>query len=204
MILAILDIVIPRHAQLRTTSSLDKALLQWATVHLPEIIEKHGSAWLEARRLEVMARESGSFPTMDEIAEHLHITRDEVEGACLRSLRAFDNPERDRERNNKARNKARQGEARIEKGAKPHSKSKARTKPWEALRMSRSSYYEKGLHKVPAADGKTAWTNSSDTVPSGRIRQIQSLNPTTGTNDSEDWRAFIQARRPAETVELPY
>lgn len=210
MLLAILDIVIPRHAQLKTTVPLDKALAQWVAANMPETIEKHGSAWLEARRLEVMAWESGSFPTIDEIAEHLHITQDEVDGACLCSLRAFDNPERDRKLKRRNRDKARKSESRALKGAKPHSKSAAKAKPWEALGMSRRTFYRKGLNEAPSGDEKPIprGTDSSATEPLALIRPQQSIY-NTGAHDigqdvSDDWRALIRAPHLAETVELPF
>lgn len=230
MMLAMLDIVIPRHAQLKTTLPLDKALGQWVADNVPEIEEAHGAEWVEARRVEIMSREHGSFPTIDEIAEHLHITQDEVDGACLCSLRAFDNPKRERTRHNRMRNAQRKRECRAQNNAKPQSESVAKAKPWEALGMSRRTFYRKGLNKASSGDQEPIQrgTISSDTDTLAPVRQIQYVSPKTDAHDngrdaigeggsqsrkrsqaeardvSEDLRAFTKARWLLETVELPY
>lgn len=229
MMLAILDIVIPRHAQGKATAPLDRALAQWVTDNMPELVENHGSDWVEARRVVVMAREDGSFPTMDEIADHLRITQDEVDGACLCSLVAFGNPERQRAENTRSRDRARSSANRIKNGATPHSQSKARTRPWEVLGMSKRTYYRKGLHEVPLGDHEpiSRGTDSSGTEPLAQIRPEQCIYITGAhgisrdalgdgkalsqarsqvevPDASEDRRTFIQARRLAETVELPF
>ncbi|MGN7127729.1 hypothetical protein [Methylorubrum thiocyanatum] len=123
MLLSILDIVIPRHAQVPTALPLDKAVLRWVHAHMPEIVEKYGTEWVEARRVEVMSWKRGAFPTVDQIARRLQIDRDEVEGAGLRTLRAADNPQRDRKRANRTRNAARKREWRAEGGATPRPQS---------------------------------------------------------------------------------
>ncbi|CAO4183331.1 hypothetical protein CLBKND_04203 [Methylorubrum aminovorans] len=123
MLLSILDIVIPRQAQVPTALPLDKTLLRCIRAHMPEIVERHGSEWVEARRVEVMAWKRGAFPTVDQIARRLQITRDEVDGAGLLTLRASDNPRRDRKRANRTRNTARKREWRAENGSTPHDQS---------------------------------------------------------------------------------
>ncbi len=123
MLMAILDIVIPRHAQVPTASPLDKALLRWVKAHMHEVVRTRGAEWIEARRVQVMAWKRGAFPTVDQVARRLRITQDEVDGAGLRALRAFNNPKRDRDRSNKTRNAARKREWRAERGATPQDRS---------------------------------------------------------------------------------
>jgi hypothetical protein len=229
MRLAVLDIVIPRHAQSKTTVPLDKALAQWVTANMPEIVETYGAEWVEARRVEMMSREHDSFPTMDEIAGVLRITQDEVDGACLCSLVAFGNSKADREQNTRSQDRARSSAYRIKNGATPHSQSKARTKPWEAAGMSERTYYRKGLHEASSGDHEpiARGRDSSGTEPLAEIRPQQCIY-ITGDHDigqdavgvdgalsrrprqigepdvSEDVRLFMQARRLPDTVELPF
>lgn len=80
----------------------------------------------------------------DELAHWLGITPEMRERFHLRTIGAIGSSKRLRTMQRKRKAKARAAERRKAAGATPHAKSLARTKPWEALGMSRSTWYRMG------------------------------------------------------------
>lgn len=74
-------------------------------------------------------------------------------------------------------------------GAQPRARSKAQTRPWEALGMSRSAFYSQGLHRA-------TWTDSS-LLP---IRRVTATNSSKLPGNSDE---IVQNEKPILGVPHP-
>ncbi len=79
----------------------------------------------------------------DHIAHRLGITLAKRAQLRLQTIGANNKPKAERKEDRKTSNAAYQLARRKANGAKPHSESAARTKPWEALGLPRATYYRK-------------------------------------------------------------
>jgi hypothetical protein len=147
----ILDDAIPRLCRRWQAGVSDSArLVGWVDRHLPEIFAARDEAWIEARRKEVLGWKTHSLLTVDAIARKHRITQNEVESFCLEALVSFERPKHVRKRDRKTKDRDRKRASRIAAGATPQAESKTATKPWLALGLTRTAYYEQGHHKAPA------------------------------------------------------
>ena len=79
------------------------------------------------------------------IGQRLELTAEERQGLDIRRIGSFNETPRERQLRH---DRERAAERRAANGATPRSKSKAARKPWEALGISQSTYYARGLHRV--------------------------------------------------------
>jgi hypothetical protein len=83
----------------------------------------------------------------------LQLTGAERRACKIKTIDAIDESKAERRAKAVDKKRERNREAdrrrRAAQGAKPQAHSKARLKPWEALGMSKPTFYRKGLHKAP-------------------------------------------------------
>jgi hypothetical protein len=112
----------------------------------------------------------------DHIAHRLGITLAKRAHLGLQTIGANDKPKAERKADRKTSNAAYQLARRKANGAKPHSESAARTKPWEALGLPRATYYRrraKALVSLSETDSKAV----SDVVTRSSVDE--SVSPST-------------------------
>jgi hypothetical protein len=88
----------------------------------------------------------------DVVARKLDITAEAREWAGAKTIGAIDETREERQARRaderRARDRQRKRQDRLMAGATPRERSKAQTKPWEAMGISRSTYYARGLHEA--------------------------------------------------------
>jgi hypothetical protein len=108
---------------------------------VPSIFETRSHEWMRTQWSRCAADPHRYRITADEIAWQLQVTNDERLESNLKTIGAIDKPKPERERDRRTKDTARKRAARAAAGATPRSKSKAATKPWKALGLSRAQWY---------------------------------------------------------------
>jgi hypothetical protein len=93
------------------------------------------------------------YPTADQLGWRLQITRKQREEWGLTTIGAMKDSSVKRRARRKARNKAAKAAARLAAGAKPHSESAVRTRPWELVGMTERTWYR---HRKPVPPRRSA------------------------------------------------
>lgn len=136
--------------------------VEWAALWCPNLLELRGAAWIE--RLE-----AGRHLRADPLGRLLSLTTDERTLLGIRTIGAIDKPKSKRKADRKMKDREYQRQKRLEKGAKPRSRSLSALKPWEEAGVSRATWYRQ--HKTTGAP-------SHETVSSA-IEEPTVLTPTT-------------------------
>jgi ElaB/YqjD/DUF883 family membrane-anchored ribosome-binding protein len=117
-----------------------------------KVVHGSGIVYRQMRDAAIEAIDQPNLENADDIARRLNVDYDEREELNLRSIGATDADKRERARRRKDRNrkraKERSARLRSERGAVPREEylathSVSRTKPWEALGISKATYYRR-------------------------------------------------------------
>ena len=122
---SIFDVAAPRIVAKACTKGKDpvEALQHWSLRWVPDVVEARGEEWVHRRCGEIRLERFGSFLTVDEIAQDLEITQDEVLGFNLRAMVSKDRPPAVRKEERRGADAAYQRAKRIASGATPHDMS---------------------------------------------------------------------------------
>ncbi len=112
---------------------------------IPRVI-KARAPWLVGVEWEYLLEGVNRFPriwTAQALALKLNLTEVDRRGLGIRTIGAVDMTPAERKQQRKLRDRQRQRDKRRARGATPRESSKSRLKPWEALGMSRPTFYRK-------------------------------------------------------------
>jgi hypothetical protein len=155
---------IARRKGVADTDDLDRFLLAWFW-HRPlsadkdpvgaliEVAGRMGRGDLtpaEAKEIITASKRGKPLRRPDDIGEYLRLTDTERTAWGVRTIGGHDVPKRQRLLRRKRLARERQQRFRQERGARPHSQSVSRTKPWEAEGISRRTWYRKQKEKTYA------------------------------------------------------
>lgn len=98
---------------------------------------------LPAAELEDILDHAGKHWTPAKLGEALNLTNAERTRLGIRIILPIDRTKKQLNQDTKKRNANRERARRLEAGARPRRQSLSRTRPWEALGMSRATYYRK-------------------------------------------------------------
>jgi len=108
----------------------------------PGIYERLAARASDARRS--AGAENLGLLDPEVVGKRVELTAEEREGLCIKRIGSIDETPSERA---KRKGRERKGAVRAASGATPRSKSKAATKPWEAMGVSKSTYYYRGWHR---------------------------------------------------------
>ncbi|MCJ2040412.1 hypothetical protein MKK55_15885 [Methylobacterium sp. J-059] len=118
----------------------------WAMKFMPRFALEQGRAWFEEQERVITASFGAALPALpsaDELADAIGVRHQNVVDFRLRSIGATDRRAPQRAVERKAKKAVCERKRRAKAGAKAQANSKASTKPWESLGMSRSTFYRK-------------------------------------------------------------
>ena len=89
-----------------------------------------------------------ALPLMPAMRQQMNLTQAQRESVGIRHILPCDMTDAELAKHNKQKKNARKRAKRRAAGANPREKSKSRLKPWEALGMGESRFYELGYHRT--------------------------------------------------------
>lgn len=114
-----------------------RRILEWLTVR---------ASWLPKEEAEALADAAIAKPIRwkaDTLAKRLNLTAVDRERLAIRTIGAVDQTKAEREAERQQRKTAAKAAKRLSAGARPHKHSARRTRPWQALKISRATWYRK-------------------------------------------------------------
>ena len=152
-----------------------KRIPSWLSLQAP---------WFTAEQVAVLVEEVTAIdddteqfvvplPTADNLGWGLRVTKEEREEWRLTTIGAMDDSPAKRKGRRKAKARSREAARRESKGATPRIKSKAQTRPWAALGMSKPTWYRRGQPTPPPdRDATTPVKNGVRSVRRIRAQRI--------------------------------
>lgn len=122
--------------------------VKWARVWTPDLVIEKGRAWFDEQEQQILATFDNndgrpSLPSADAFARELGVTHAEVLSHDLRTIGAIDRTKAARIVEERTRDRQYQKAVRAQGGATARQDSLSARKPWQALGMSRATYYRK-------------------------------------------------------------
>lgn len=150
---------------------------EWAEKWTPALAAAKGREWFieqERRILNSWDDVRPYIPTADEVADALQITAAEIKEHAVKTIGAVDRREGIRIREAKTKHAERGRARRSKSGAAPRAASMARTKPWEALGISHSTYKRQIANGILPVDPRMRIARSAKAEGKPVLRLISS------------------------------
>jgi hypothetical protein len=135
---------------------------------LMECAKNMGGKITEAQASEITEEASISRKhlTADSLARFLGVTYADRQTLCLTTIGSVNVKKGARKELRRRNDRLYQERRRRERGARPHSESLSRTKPWEAMKMSRAKWYRQRTMRRETDSSAAIFLSSDDEVVS--------------------------------------
>jgi hypothetical protein len=166
-----------RHVGAARTDDFDRWLIAWVWHNpkakdpiwsLMEAAKRMGGSISEAEASEI-AKEASicrKHLSADNLARFLSVTYEQRQALGLTTIGSVNVKKRARKVLRRRKDRLYQERRRRQQGARPHSESLSRTKPWEAMKMSRAKWYRQRTMRRETDSSAAIFLSSDDEVVS--------------------------------------
>ena len=166
-----------RHVGAAQTEDFSRWLIAWVWHNpsakdqiwsLMEAAKRMGGSISEAEASEIAEEASicRKHLSADNLARFLGVTYEQRQALGLTTIGSVNVKKRARKELRRRNDRLYQERRRHERGARPHSESLSRTKPWEAMKMSRAKWYRQRTMRRETDSSAAIFLSSDDEVVS--------------------------------------
>src|SRR5262249_10937197 len=150
---------------------------QWLDRHAP---------WLDGATRDYIMRLGPYWYSATSLGNRLELYDDNPQRCGAWSMEAIDVSEEQRRMINKEKNRQAQERRRRKNGAKPQTQSERRTKPWEAMGISESTYRRRKKKRDSISSRPSLILGTNDELLSSTLSQPQGPKPAPGASVADD------------------